>query len=79
MSIMTNEQKAEMASDTWERIADERLVEIVRLKTEVARLKGLIKDTSNDRGSVVCQWCNGDGHGRHRANCPAFTPDGVVR
>lgn len=51
------------------------------LVAEVRRLMGLIKTTFNNLSRADCQWCDGDG-GRlrkHAADCPAFTPDGVVR
>lgn len=63
------------------------------LVAEVRRLRGLIKAAEWFAGvggydsESGCPWCESDGfypssklgHGRHAADCPAFTPDGRVR
>lgn len=44
-----------------------------------ARLRALVK--AGERGTHVypiCPWCEWDGGG-HRADCPAFTPEGLVK
>ena len=49
------------------------------LKADNARLRALVK--AGERGTnayPVCPWCEWDGGG-HRADCAAFTPEGVVK
>lgn len=55
-------------------------------RVEVERLRGLVKQAEhgalNSLGNNYCVWC-GDVYGTrgsvHHADCPAFTPEGVVR
>ncbi len=57
-------------------------LEVERLQADNARLRGLIKDAERADGyqsyhGVTCPWCKDEE--RHLRDCPAFTPDGVVK
>lgn len=52
---------------------------LVYLLADLDRLRALVK--AGERGTnvyPVCPWCEWDGGG-HRADCAAFTPEGLVK
>ena len=70
---------------TYEAEADGVCSSCMTLIAEIRRLRGLIKDTFNDRSAADCQWCDGNpsqgpvAKRRHHVSCPAFTESGDVR
>lgn len=57
--------------------------EVQRLEADNARLRALIKENET-HCCGECGWCRADvspyrPDDRHKADCPAFTPEGIVR
>lgn len=65
--------------------ADEANDLVVKLEADNARLRALVKDSEwrdNGCGGFECAHCEAGFYevmAQHKPDCPAFTPDGVVR